>query len=341
MERISIFNYEAFYLDFLEGNLSEEDAALLLAFLEEHPELKIDEEPVQLLEKETIVLDPTFKSELKQIEFAEDKITAENVEQFMIAELEGILPTKKIAELDTFVVGDKTLSANRKVYASLKLKPDARIVYADKNSLKRAKRIVLWPYISVAAAACVIAVFMIWNPSTSINEFGGNTSVSSTNTAIKDSLPATRNDRNALIEPQKGGTTNGTEKKKDDFVQPVFQGERSVELATTNEPLKAIEPINTMRFKKTRPVSTKEYDLEIIEKELAKNTSVPMNRANNNNDYAMIGFDDMNNPIKPITNRLASAVKQEVDFRAAKATEKHSGGFYLKIGKLEISHRDF
>ena len=47
----------------------------------------------------------------------------------------------------------------------------------------------------------------------------------------------------------------------------------------------------------------------------------------------------MNNPISPITNRLANVVKQEVDFRTAKATEKRSGGFYLKIGKLEISHR--
>ena len=56
-------------------------------------------------------------------------------------------------------------------------------------------------------------------------------------------------------------------------------------------------------------------------------------------DYTILGFNDMNNPISPITNRLANVVKQEVDFRTAKATAKRSGGFYLKIGKLEISHR--
>jgi len=41
MEHISIFNYEAFYLDFLEGTLSEEDTALFLKFMEEHPELRL------------------------------------------------------------------------------------------------------------------------------------------------------------------------------------------------------------------------------------------------------------------------------------------------------------
>ena len=44
MEKISIFNYEAYYLDLLEGNLSEEDTALLLDFLEQHPHLKLDHE---------------------------------------------------------------------------------------------------------------------------------------------------------------------------------------------------------------------------------------------------------------------------------------------------------
>jgi hypothetical protein len=52
-----------------------------------------------------------------------------------------------------------------------------------------------------------------------------------------------------------------------------------------------------------------------------------------------MGFQDMKNPIKPITNRLGDAVKKEVDFRTAKTTSERSGGFYFKIGKLEVSHR--
>ena len=43
MERISIFNYEAFYLDYLEGRLNQEDSALLLLFLESHPELIVED----------------------------------------------------------------------------------------------------------------------------------------------------------------------------------------------------------------------------------------------------------------------------------------------------------
>ncbi|MDP5012056.1 MAG: hypothetical protein NWQ47_12565 [Crocinitomicaceae bacterium] len=56
-------------------------------------------------------------------------------------------------------------------------------------------------------------------------------------------------------------------------------------------------------------------------------------------DVAYMGFQDMKNPIKPITKRLGDVVKQEVDFRAAKTTSERSGGFYFKIGKLEVSHR--
>jgi hypothetical protein len=47
----------------------------------------------------------------------------------------------------------------------------------------------------------------------------------------------------------------------------------------------------------------------------------------------------MSNPIQPITSRLGTAIKKEIDFRAAKPSKHTSGGFYLKIGKLEVSHQ--
>ena len=54
--------------------------------------------------------------------------------------------------------------------------------------------------------------------------------------------------------------------------------------------------------------------------------------------YTNLGFNQMQNPIIPITSKLSELVKKDVDFRTAKATSKHSGGFYIKIGKLVISH---
>ena len=44
MEQLNIHNYEAFYLDFLEGNLNEEETSQLFCFLDENPSLKIEVE---------------------------------------------------------------------------------------------------------------------------------------------------------------------------------------------------------------------------------------------------------------------------------------------------------
>ena len=99
MERISIFNYEAFYLDFLEGNLSEEDHALFLLFLEENPELKVVDEDLPALELEQPFMDDTFKNSLKQPLLSE-KITNLNYEYFLISQAEGLLSEEKENEID-------------------------------------------------------------------------------------------------------------------------------------------------------------------------------------------------------------------------------------------------
>ena len=42
MNRINLSNYEAWLLDYAEGNLSAEDTAELLLFMEQHHELQVD-----------------------------------------------------------------------------------------------------------------------------------------------------------------------------------------------------------------------------------------------------------------------------------------------------------
>jgi len=164
MERISIFNYEAFYLDFLEGNLSEEDTVLLFEFLDKHPELKLEDDALVTLNDDLPVLDDQFKMGLKQVEFNETVITAHNAEQFMIAETEGLLSSEKVIELDQFVGSDTDRMRLRKSFAATRLQPDVRVVFADKDSLKRKKKIALWPIISLAAAACAAVLFLLWDP---------------------------------------------------------------------------------------------------------------------------------------------------------------------------------
>lgn len=328
MERISIFNYEAFYLDFLEGNLSEEDTVLLFEFLDKHPDLKVEDEALVVLNDGLPLLDDQFKMGLKQIEFNETAITAHNAEQFMIAETEGLLSSEKVIELDQFVGSDSDRMRLRKSFAATILKPDVRVVLADKDSLKRKKRIALWPVISLAAAACAAVLFLLWDPADSALTVQVNQTV-----AQKD-----QKDR-STTDDQKNGTDNNTTQSSEP-VQVAMLGTQEPSVNTTvstNAATVRTVRVDRLSIKKADILPENGNDLEIVPATWSKPQPVEQTPAKN--EYAMVGFDDMKNPIKPITNRLSDVVKQEVDFRTAKPTEKRSGGFYLKIGKFELSHK--
>ncbi|MEY3236682.1 MAG: hypothetical protein RI883_783 [Bacteroidota bacterium] len=329
MERISIFNYEAFYLDFLEGNLSEEDAALLLAFLEENPHLKVEEEELPIFGFENASLDSSFKANLKQCVFNETPITCDNADQFLIAETEDLLSSAKKSELERFVSKHPELIQTQKIYAASHLIADKSIVFTDKDSLKQSKKIVLWPFISLAVAASVAILFFLWNSTT--NGITDNGTSISKHKEIKK-VPNQKNEQNSNL------PNNKIQKTESDSYVPVFENTSDdLNVATVIPEKKTPIIIKGLIPRHARELKGAVYSNDIVENEIAHTITPPV--VEKNSDYAILGFKEMNNPISPITNRLANVVKQEVDFRTAKATSKRSGGFYLKIGKLEISRR--
>ncbi len=57
----------------------------------------------------------------------------------------------------------------------------------------------------------------------------------------------------------------------------------------------------------------------------------------NAQEYNAVGFNQMKNPITPITAQLSKLIKKDIDFRTAAPTLKHSGSFYFKIGTFVVS----
>ncbi len=319
MEHISIFNYEAFYLDFLEGTLSEEDTALFLKFMEEHPELRLEDESFVAMDDEFVALDQTFKENLKQVNFNETVISLNNAEQFLIAQTEGLLSSTKNAELNVFLAQDPALLHAQRVYAHTKMTADVSIVYADKSSLKQARRIALWPILSLAAAASVAVFFFVQTPSLEFGDASGSTAKIHFKGRVKPLVPTTETPTSSTL------------------IQTLQNTVESVphQLATViNVPNKRTD-VDRLSAKRLNKLRTDEVENEV---EFVEVSSTPV-ISKFDQKVGAVGFQDMKNPIKPITNRLSDAVKQEVDFRTAKATKERSGGFYLKIGKLEISHR--
>lgn len=320
MEKISVFNYEAYYLDYLEGNLDETDAALLMAFLKAHPECILEDTELPMFEDGGELV-YSAKNDLKMVEGVEP-ITLDNYRDFMVFATEGIISEVKKEELLSFIALHG-LENEMKKFEAVYFAPDSSIVFTDKASLKQTRTVVLWPYISAAAiAACLILFFTIWSNNVSeqnpvsnktiankIKEGGKkiNNKVIPSNEEVVSIPVASNNETLSPIKREKIVQDNAVSAIKSNPTRPILG-----ELSERN-----LEPITQRSFPEIQP--------EIVEV--------------SPQDYASNGFTGMQNPIEPITKFVAEKTNTDVDFRRAKTTSQKPGGFYVKIGKFELSHK--
>jgi len=346
MERISTFNYEAFYLDYLEGNLKEEDVALLFNFLKKHPELEVDLDEFPVLLPENFIVDPMYINSLKQVDIDSDAIHLNNCEAFVIANVEQQLSVEKQNEL--FLLAKKNARVNELIleYSNIKLVPNSTIVYPNKSELKKSRRIVLWPYIA-AAASIVLFVLMYQGLTKNEPPFGEKLIAKNRSTkqklykSITDSLPSinTENDQpilnelNDQISPSKEKTTEFSsdnrknqlnKEEKNNFIEKDKEPQ-PIEIANSNEGIEDKKDGNSLQENVNQNMFFEP------ENDVAKIGVIAKSK-----DNSLIAYNEMKNPIKPITNRLSEFTNTEIDVRTSKATNEKRGGFYLKIGKLEV-----
>lgn len=336
MEALSINNYEAYYLDFLEGNLNEADIAVLLDFLDKHPELKLEEEEFASLENNSITLDNSYKQSLKQVLFDEDFISNLNINSFLIAQTEGQLSPAKEEELEKFIAVNPVYLKEQKLFQASHLKANLEEVYTEKSSLKKARVFPLRTFFGVTAAASVALFIYLGNfNSTDPTQFAQKDPVKTNIDSIVKIIPIkdalvkhtiVEGVKNQLVVGESAPLVATINTEKDHLSVPIKE----------QEPLKENIQVNTLVSIKIKQFELKE---EFSEPKLASNHVKPTvaKYRENESDYTTLGFNQMNNPILPITYKLSKMVKKDIDFRTAKPTSKHSGGFYFKIGKFIIS----
>lgn len=159
MEKIDLNNYEAYFLDFMEGSLSAEEKYDLFTFLEKHPELK-NEFELDLGEMALFPVTITFenKSELK-IDGADLIITPNTLPDLMVASIEKQLSFKHEQQLISYI--DKyELSAVYATYQNTILKPDLAVVFEEKERLKQ-KGGLLISMATFKRAAAIAAVGLV------------------------------------------------------------------------------------------------------------------------------------------------------------------------------------
>lgn len=127
MGNINLHNYEAFLIDYLDGNLNEDAVAELKAFVLSNPQLELDLDDMDLpsFTREELTID--FKSDLKKTEvFIEDEV--------LINYLENNLNEADKKNFETKLLSNKELALKLQAYNKTVLSPEA-LVFANKFTL--------------------------------------------------------------------------------------------------------------------------------------------------------------------------------------------------------------
>ena len=151
MSNINRHNYEAFLLDYLEQNLSPNMVSELMVFLEQNSDLKEEFDELQAFE----VLEPTSvlfdnKATLKK----------DALENLMIAEIEGMNTSQESKTLKYILKADKTAKNDFKLFQQTKLK-SKKVIFKDKEALKKEAAIIPLRWFKNAAAAVIIMTILI------------------------------------------------------------------------------------------------------------------------------------------------------------------------------------
>lgn len=210
-------NYEIYFLDFYEGNLSAEMQAELFLFLEQHPELRSEFKNFELVKLPESDIQFPDKSILKK-----EIVTEENIQHYLVAKLEGDLNKEELHELNKFLFSHPQFKKDEKLFELTKLSPDKNIVFENKSSLKKAipiaegrKRVY---YFSVAAAACIVLLISFYF----LNKDAGTQIMQANNETKKEAAPVQKNETgNEIINIAKQNETQAPFNKTDAAQNPI------------------------------------------------------------------------------------------------------------------------
>lgn len=154
---INRHNYEAFFLLYVDKELSAADRKAVAVFVKENTDLQIE---LALLQ-DTVVKPDDIVLDKKDWLYREENITALQENLLLYADEELSATDKKTIEYLLLI--DKIAQREWKILQQTKLQPDTAVVFADKQSLyrKEGSKVVGFTWWRVAAAAVLLG-FGLW-----------------------------------------------------------------------------------------------------------------------------------------------------------------------------------
>jgi len=155
--KINANNYEAYFLDYIEGRLDELSITELKTFLSKNPQFNIENEQFDYLLPEKIEF--TNKSTLKKLEFQTCEVNHKNFEEFCIAWFEQLLSKEKAKELFVYLDSNpqyyKVFHLYEKIYLKAPLIAlDKKLLYRKKHAKVVYKSAAFW--FSIAAEIAIL-----------------------------------------------------------------------------------------------------------------------------------------------------------------------------------------
>lgn len=155
--KITRDNYEAFFLDYLDGSLEEKDMDQFLDFLEQHADLKEELRSLETIHlPETSVSMPQKQNLYRTRE--EEKAAVDNK---LVAYLENDLDDDDRKKFEAYLAVRPELQKELTVLMHTRLKPDLAVQFANKKKLYRKPASVLFITWSARAAAVIVLAWGI------------------------------------------------------------------------------------------------------------------------------------------------------------------------------------
>lgn len=168
MININRNNYEEYFLDFLDGQLSPSEENIVWIFLTENPDLKAE---LELIKNEISITNQAVynqKDELKKSIFL-NRLTSTNFDELCIARLEGDLTEKEKIHFDDFILQNPSRKKDYQLYELTKITSDTEVQFNSKRILKKQEKKTLvrfsnFTLISIAASVLFLIALFLFAP---------------------------------------------------------------------------------------------------------------------------------------------------------------------------------
>jgi len=156
--------YENYFIDYLDGNLSDNEIKILIEFLDKNPDLEEELKDLTSFSKQqetnTITPDLSFSNSLKKEPIFDENES--NFDELCISFYEGLLNEKEEQHLLELTESRNDLLHIFEAYSFTKVKANKSITFPNKSALKKHKRILWHQYVSYAASIIFVLGFIFY-----------------------------------------------------------------------------------------------------------------------------------------------------------------------------------